>query len=177
MTKQELIFQMERHTFEKNHYLCKSGEIADRMFLIQEGIVECTSTYDKDQNFVIERLGRGAIINHRSFLLQDDADTDFKCYTTVSVFVLTYDKLSAVKKRRKDLKEAKASVSASQLKPVYPLALDYIMHCFDEDDYENKLRKNMLRVKLKNAIMQTWSETKKSNSPKSISDIIEDLLN
>ena len=98
------------------------------MFLIQEGIVECVSTYDKDQNFVIERLGRGAIINHRSFFLQDEADTDFKCYTTVSVLVLTYEKLSAVKKRRKDLKEAKASVNASQLRPVYPLALDYILH-------------------------------------------------
>ena len=85
---------MERQTFEKGSILCKKDEVADRMFLIQDGIVEIASKYDRrreDQNFIIERLGRGAIINHRSFLIQDDADTDFLCRTTVSVFYLTYN--------------------------------------------------------------------------------------
>ena len=56
---------------------------------------------------MIERLTRGAIINHRSFMVRDDADTDFVCRTTVSVFVLSYQKFNEIKRKRKDLKETK----------------------------------------------------------------------
>ena len=34
LTKQELIYGMERSTYEKGWYLCKKDEMADRMFLI-----------------------------------------------------------------------------------------------------------------------------------------------
>ena len=67
ITKQELIYSMERHTYEKGSFLCKTDVKVDRLYLIQEGIVEVAIKYDRrrdDQNFVIERLGRGAIINH-----------------------------------------------------------------------------------------------------------------
>ena len=97
---------MERQTFEKGSLLCRNGDKADRLFLIQEGIVEISSKYDRrreDQDFIIERLGRGAVINHRSFMIADEADTDFVCRTTVSVFYLTAAKMKEVKKKRQDL--------------------------------------------------------------------------
>ena len=103
LTQQELIYGMERFTYEKGTYLCKKDKTADRLYLIQDGIVEVAIKYDRrreDQNFIIERLGRGAIINHRSFMVKDDADTDFVCLTTVSVFSLTSEKLEDVKKKR-----------------------------------------------------------------------------
>ena len=46
-TKQELIYGMERQTFEKGWALCKKDELADRMFLIQQGIVEVAVDYDR----------------------------------------------------------------------------------------------------------------------------------
>ena len=97
---------MERFTYEKGTYLCKKDKTADRLYLIRDGIVEVAIKYDRrreDQSFVIERLGRGAIINHRSFMIKDDADTDFVCLTTVSVFSLTTEKLDEVKQKRQDL--------------------------------------------------------------------------
>ena len=95
MSQQEVIYSMERVTYEKDVLLIKKDDVADRMFVIQEGIVEVACSYDRkiDEPFVIERLGRGAIINHRSFMLKDEADTDFKCITTVSAFELTMKKL------------------------------------------------------------------------------------
>ena len=106
LTKQELIYGMERFTYEKGSLLCKKDKIADKLYLIQDGIVEVATKYDRrreDQYFVIERLGRGAIINHRSFMVQDDADTDFVCRTTVSAFCLTTEKLNEVMLKRQDL--------------------------------------------------------------------------
>ena len=35
---------------------------------------------------------------------------------------------------------------------------------------------NELRVKLKNAIMQTWSDVKKENKPPSLNDTVDKLL-
>lgn len=131
LTKQELIFRMERETFEKGSILCKKDEVADRLFLIQEGIVEIASKYDRrreDQYFIIERLGRGAIINHRSFLIKDDADTDFLCRTTVSVYYLTYKTMKEVKKKRQDLQVTRAKLKHILFLPEFPLALDYIFH-------------------------------------------------
>ena len=97
---------MERCTFQRGEFLCKNGDEADKLFLIQSGIVEVASLYDKrreDQYFTIERLGKGAIINHRSFMVKDDADTDFVCKTTVSVYVLPTDHLREVESKRQDL--------------------------------------------------------------------------
>ena len=71
MTQQEMIYSMERNTYEKGLALCKKDEIADKMFIIQEGIVEVACSYAPklEEQFVIERLGKGAIINHRSFMV------------------------------------------------------------------------------------------------------------
>ena len=47
--------------------------------------------------------------------------------------------------------------------PLYPLAIDYIFHNNNKHDvnlYKETLRKNELRVKFKNAIMQHWSKIK-----------------
>lgn len=96
LTKQELLNNMERKTYFKDTMICSQGEIVDRMIVIQSGVIEVGTQYDKrreDELFVIERLGRGAILNAKAFVLKDMADTDFICRTNVSCFELTYDKL------------------------------------------------------------------------------------
>ena len=109
MTQQEMIYSMERMTYEKDSKLCEKDEVATKMFLIQEGIVEVACSYDRnieEKKFVIERLGKGAIINHRSFMLRDEADTDFRCITPVSAFVLTVEKLEQIRDKKQDMKAA-----------------------------------------------------------------------
>ena len=181
-TKQELIFSMERVTFKKGDYICQQDEIVEKMYLIQDGVVEIAIPYDKrveDELFVIERLTKGAIINHRSFLLKDDADTDFKCATTVSAFVLNYDKVKQVKKYRPDLQTAKNQVKLQVFKSFEPIALDYIIHNHQHHStaaYNEQLVKNELRVDFKNTVMQTWSKVKKENSKPSLQDMVNQLM-
>ena len=105
--------------------------IADKLILVQQGIVEVSVEYDRrcpGHQFVIERLGRGALINHRSFMVKDDADTDFVCRTMVSCFVLSYEKFTALVKRRNDMKETKKEVRMELDQSKDPVALDYIFH-------------------------------------------------
>lgn len=56
-TKQEIFYAMERQEFNAGTYLCKRGDLADRMYLIQQGHVDIFTTYGKGNNaFTIERL-------------------------------------------------------------------------------------------------------------------------
>ena len=46
-TKQEIIFNMERLTYEKGSLICQKDIIADKLILIQQGIVEVAVKYDR----------------------------------------------------------------------------------------------------------------------------------
>ena len=145
-------------------------------------MVEVAIKYDRrrpDASFVIEKLGRGAIINHRSFMIQDDADTDFKCSTTVSCFSLSYAKMREVLMKRSDLQAQRNLVKQVLYAPLYPLALDYIFHNNDHEStekYYETLRKNELRVKFKNAIMQHWTKVKEETNPGNLQDMVDEML-
>ena len=71
----------------------KIGDTATQLFVIQSGMVEIVHTVENEP-FVIERLYRESIINHNSFLLADDNDTNAICATTVSVFALDINELN-----------------------------------------------------------------------------------
>lgn len=65
-TKQELLAKMVRKTYEKDALLIKRGQLADSLILVHQGLVQVSVKYDRrrpDDLFVIERLGRGAVIN------------------------------------------------------------------------------------------------------------------
>ena len=53
-------------------------------------MIEIYHYLDKKEQyeFVIERLYRGSIVNHNSFLMNDELDTDARCTTTVTVYYL-----------------------------------------------------------------------------------------
>lgn len=72
------------------------------MLVIQSGIVEVTHTCE-NQPFIIERLYRESVLNHSSFLLADDNDSNAVCATTVSVFALHYDDLKLLRDKYNDL--------------------------------------------------------------------------
>jgi len=165
-TKQEIIYNMERHTYEKGSLLCQTDVIADKLILIHQGIVEVSVEYDRrrpGKQFVIERLGRGALINHRAFMVQDDADSDFVARTTCSCYYLSYKKFAELLLKRTDLRKAKAEVQRELDKSEIAVALDYIFHNNMREHmegYNATLRRNVWRVTLKNAIMQKWTVVK-----------------
>ena len=61
--KHEIIYKLEKMTFEKGGYLFKIGDVATKLFIIQSGVVEITHTCE-GQPFVIERLYMESVMNH-----------------------------------------------------------------------------------------------------------------
>lgn len=50
-------------------------------------------------------------------MLEDDADTDFRCLTSVSCFELTADKIKEIKDKREDMRTAYRTVEEEVLIP------------------------------------------------------------
>ena len=113
--------------------------------------------------FVIERLTTGAILNAHAFIVKDVADTDYICRTPVSAFELSYDRMRQVLLRRADLQQARKDIKRALLTPTYEVALDYIFHNHSDtpQEYAINLHKNALKVKIKNAVMQVWTQVKR----------------
>ena len=53
--------------------------------------------------FVIEKLFRGSIINHNSFLMNDEMDTDAYCKTNVHCFVMNIKTLEILREKYSEL--------------------------------------------------------------------------
>ena len=161
------------------------------MYIIQSGHVEIVHKMEGNEEFLIERLGRGSIINHNSFLMNDGIDTDAKCKTTVSVFFIDINKVKYLRQKHVELGQALTKLEIKLVNPdAKEPALDYIIkdpfsqahyfkhtksgnviHNYKEEEYRRKLT-----VKLKNAIMVYWLEVKKDRNKQSFEEIIKGLV-
>lgn len=104
--------------------------------MIQSGVVENVTTVGtKNIPFLIERLGRGAIINYRSFMVNDEVDTDYRCKGKVSYFTLPLDQFLKFKEKRSDIKKVFLKVEAEVLLMENEIALDYIFPNNHHQDY------------------------------------------
>lgn len=77
---------------EKDQIVFEVGDEASDMFVIQNGMVEIYTTMENGVDFVIERLYRGSVMNHRSFLLLDRIDVAARCATPVSLYYISLSK-------------------------------------------------------------------------------------
>ena len=180
VTKQELLFNMERKTYLEGAPLFSRDDVVDRLVVIQSGIVELSVLYDNrvnGENFTVERLIPGAILNHQAFIMKKKPQIDYVCLTPVSCFELSYDRMKKVMNERADLRTAREELKEKFNMYKYPVALDYILHNFAQtkDEYEDRLLQNKSRVAFKNAVMQVWAHMKESNFPRDIWSVFEKM--
>lgn len=79
------------------------------MYVLQSGVVEIQHYLqdgEVEREFIIERLYRHSIINHNSFIMNDDIDTDAKCKTTVSLYYININTVEQLRMKHIELHEA-----------------------------------------------------------------------
>lgn len=78
---------------------------------------------------MIERLHRGSIINHNSFLMNDGIDTDARCREAVSYFSIDIKTVKYLRQKHYELDQA---LNQKEIQLVNPNArepaLDYIIY-------------------------------------------------
>lgn len=123
-------------------------------------MVEIYTTMDNGVEFVIERLYRGSVINHRSFITEDKIDVNARCQMPVTLFYIMWSKMSQIKDECPVLSKKIDNIEIQLLNKDNPIALDYIISRDSTVLKNNKKRsrreqalRDKLTVKLKNAVM------------------------
>ena len=71
---------MKPQQLERDSYFYRENTNSEEMYIIQSGIVEIFHKINNNKNeFVIDRLHRGSVVNQNSFLMNDGIDTDARC--------------------------------------------------------------------------------------------------
>ena len=182
------MFNMEYESFDKGDHIYTIDEEVDKMYLVQSGSVEIYTTGEKKTEFIIEKLFRGSIINHTSFLFKDQMQTNAVCRTDVTAFSMPYDMLKKLRDRNEAIDKALEVEEREQLEPgKNPLALDYIMNdskikrFFVANKKNGKILHNYLleqqtnktTLKLKNAIMLCWADVKAQRNSISVQKVVQ----
>lgn len=79
---------MRHEYFEKGLIIFKQDELAMTMFFIESGCVELYTLLDGEE-FILERLYRGSVLNHNAFLLADTID--ISCRAKISSRLIYLD--------------------------------------------------------------------------------------
>lgn len=74
--------------------MAKRLQEADRIMFIESGMVEAVTDFDGNE-FVMERMKPGHIINCNSFLMEDKVHIDLRCAESTKILFLQRDKLTS----------------------------------------------------------------------------------
>ena len=156
-------------------------------------MIEIYNYMDKkeENEFIIERLYRGSIVNHNSFLMNDELDTDARCTSIVTTYYLDIDTFKILRSKHIELDQIMDHheawlVGGNRREP----AIDYIeqspySHQYFKvnresgdliHDYKKEMHRKKLTAQLKNAIMVVWLDVKKERNKTNLEDIIKNLV-
>lgn len=72
--------------------LLKVGDNCDKIIIVQVGWLEVYTLSD-NQEFIIERLSSGSVLNYRSFFIEDVMQVNVRTLSKVHLLVLTREQL------------------------------------------------------------------------------------
>lgn len=116
-------------------------ETSNMMQIIQNGVVEIYTTMDNGVEFVIERLFRGSVMNHHSFITEDKIDVNARCQSSVTLFYILWDKMTEIKEGCDILAKNINDIEHSIVNRDNPIALDYIISRDPKATVLNKQKK------------------------------------
>jgi hypothetical protein len=159
-TINKIIFSMTFAKFDKGSKIFQVDEPSHIKQIIQNGMVEVYTTMDNGVEFVIERLYRGSIINHRSFIIEDKIDVSARCQMPVTLFYILWEKMVEIKEGCPILTKKIDAVELQLINKENPIALDYIISRDisvikgkKKRSRKDQAYRDKLTVKLKNAVM------------------------
>ena len=175
-TKRDIVYSLNPVNFDKGALIFKPNEEADAMYIVDSGVVEVYIMIDKGVEFVIDRLYKGSIINHRSFLFNDVIDTYARCASLVSLFYIKIEDLTKIRERDALVDSQISTIEESMVYNENAIAIDYII---SEKEQNRKKRpkalnerRNKLTHILKNAVMYHIGKNREKRKKPNLSDIL-----
>ena len=96
-TIHKIIYSMHFAKFDKGSKIFQIDETSCMMQIIQNGMVEVHTQLDNGVEFIIERLYRGSVLNHRTFITEDKIDVNASCRMPVTLFYILWSDMQKIK--------------------------------------------------------------------------------
>lgn len=132
---------------------------------------------ENGQEFILEKLFRGSIINYRTFFMEDDGKVYYRFGRNSICSVLPYDKMLEILPKYDKLKRKFVAFKLKTIQMGKPFPLDYIMnlpkHLRRKDMADaDTLRAWKLENVLKNVVIRRLTEIRAIKAKPSLRDMI-----
>ena len=168
------MFAMKLKSFEKDKVILDTDQPIESLYIINEGILEVSTSFEQNE-FVIDKLGRGSILNHRTFFKKDAQNVTIRAAKDCRVFELELDSFKEIiwkymEKRNKCMKAVDRYQNKIVKQPIkYPL--DYI--CVNSDEKKVEQSQIARSTKLKNTIMNVVIKNREIKNRPKLSDFMK----
>jgi len=90
-----MLFSLKKITYNKGHFLLKPGDPINDLVIVFNGVLEVFIVLE-DEEFVIERLKQGTILNHRSFFAEECSKVYIRCEDMTTILSLSLQQLESM---------------------------------------------------------------------------------
>ncbi|CDW81607.1 UNKNOWN [Stylonychia lemnae] len=175
-----IIYNFTMKNYQKGSLIQAQGEIPENLTIISRGVAQVFTTI-KSEEFPLEYLCHGSIINQNMFLLQQPVQMPIKCITSVMVLNFSFEKLKIIRDKNSESnlnKELDILTKFYQKEGIEKIYLDYISPTpfnLQVDDIKYARRQELTR-QLKNAAIQVLMNYRKKNHKVNFNDMLKDII-
>ena len=172
----DIVFSLQLENFEKDSIVLQTNNQADKIYFIEEGQVELYTSFEGNE-FVIERLDRGSVINHRAFFIQDNMYVNIRCKVESKLLSLTQENMRQIIQKYESESVGRNLLIYQNkiLKQERKYPLDYISQPLNPKlvaDPALREKKDKHRNSIKNVIMRIVVEIRERKEKPKLSDLI-----
>ena len=173
----DIIYNLKGEKFKQGDILLSPGDIITRLYLLQDGVIE---VYIQGENheFVLEKLFRGSIINHRTFFTENSTDVNYRFARSSICFAITHEKLMEILQRHKELEKSFKLYKQKMIVQNKHFPIDVIVSVPKKRNVrkgftqEEMNRIQPLRNTFKNAVIRKISEVRAIKAKPSLKEMI-----
>merc|ERR1712226_1757695 len=81
------MFKLESAYYEKGDTVLSTEKNNDKLMIVAEGLIEVVTSFESNE-FIIDKFGRGSVLNYRNFFKQDPIQVTYRCAKDCQVFTL-----------------------------------------------------------------------------------------
>lgn len=172
----DILYNLQSYKCEKGMILQVPTDEASSMLFIQNGILEVYAEIEK-QEFIIERLYKGSIINHRTFFQQEQATLYIRVTDDAVVYALPIQKMNSICSKHKMLEEKFLKFQTKINIDSKIFHIDYILNLPEElrnAKYKAEQQEKVSRLMeiQKNVVMTIIMEVRKKKERLGLKDLI-----
>jgi len=176
-TLHRIVYQMKRRILDKGTLLYKAQEEVNHFRIVQDGIID-VFTFFEGKEFIIERLMRGSLMNHRSFFLEEHAVVFARAAKTSIVLEISIDDINKYLNDSPVFEKKFLTYQTKILNTGKQFPVDYLLRVPEQNiiDPATTTPERIGRMNLfKLAVMRRIQELRIQKSKPKLSDLLKEL--